>query len=302
MTSREPDTHAPKKQKKDRQLQAYLYILPALLIIVGVIYLGIAYNGAVSMVSWNGLDDNAEFVWFDNYVRVFTDPTFAITLRNIAIFSAITIIIQMVIGLTMAVILSTNIFFRNVYKVVMFLPVVIAPAAYSVAFRTMMRPDGQINEALRALGLDFLTQDWIVNPDIALFSIAAVSMWAWTGFSFILYQAAISQIDMDVIEAAQIDGAGPWRILRSVIVPQVSGTHATLILIGVIGGLKTFEIVYLMTGGGPGRSTEFLTTYIYAQAINYFDAGYAAALSIVLLLISVALTVVQMRVNKIGRS
>src|SRR5690606_36485901 len=142
---------APKQKRRSarNQRSAYLYILPALLVIVGVIYLGIGYNGAVSTLDWNGLGVDAEFIWFENYVNVFTDPTFGVTLRNIAIYAVITVLVQMVIGLTMAVLLSTNIFLRNLYKVILFLPVVIAPAAYAVAFRTMMRPDGQINEALR---------------------------------------------------------------------------------------------------------------------------------------------------------
>lgn len=280
---------------------AYLYILPALIIVVGIIYLGIGYNGFISTQKWNGISPTMTPVGMDNYVRVLQDPVFWQAISHIVIFAAITVFAQMAIGLLMAMLLNTKVWFRNVYKVIMFLPVVIAPAATSVAFREILSPKGEVNGILTALGLDDLTRAWIADPQVALFALAVINIWTWTGFSFILYQAALSQIDSSLIEAAQIDGASTWRTIRSIIIPQLSGTHATLVLIGVIGALKTFDIVYLTTGGGPGRSTEFLTTYIYKQAINQFDAGYAAALSVVLLLLSVALTLVQMRAYKYGK-
>ncbi|WP_051147151.1 carbohydrate ABC transporter permease [Glaciibacter superstes] len=283
------------------QRTAYLYVLPALILVVGIIYAGIGYNGYISTTNWNGIGPDQSFIGFDNYVRVFGDPVFWTAVRNIAVFAAITIVVQMAIGLTMALLLSGNIKLGNVYKVVMFLPVVIAPAATSVAFRQLLTPDGQVNETLRFFGLDVLTHAWTSDPQVALLALAAINVWSWTGFSFILYQAALSQIDGDLIEAAQLDGASLWRTVRSIIIPQLSGTHATLVLIGIIGSLKTFDIVYLTTGGGPGGSTEFLTTYIYKQAINFFDAGYAAALSVVLLVLSVSLTLAQMRATKYGK-
>lgn len=282
--------------------RALLYVLPALLVVVGIVYLGIGYNAYVSTLEWSGIGDDRTPVGLDNYVAAFTDPVFWTSLSHVAIFAVVTIVAQMAIGLTMAILLSGRIFLGGVYKVVMFLPVVLAPAAIAVAFRDILSPGGGVNEVLRAIGLDGLTRAWIAEPETALMAIAVINIWAWTGFSFILYQAALGQIDTDHIEAAQLDGAGRLRTLWSIVVPQLSGTHTTLVLIGVIGALKTFDIVYLTTGGGPGRSTEFLTTYIYKTAIDGFQAGYAAALSILLLVISLVLTLIQMRVNRFGRS
>lgn len=282
-------------------LRALLFVLPALLIVVGIVYAGIGYTGWASTTRWNGIDPNPISVGLGNYTKALQDPVFWEALEHVLIYAGITIVVQTTLGLIIAILVGGGVRFAWAYKVVMFLPVVLAPAAVSSAFRQILTPNGPVNEVLRSIGLDFFARDWLTDPSLALYSIAAINIWQWTGFSFILYQAALAQIDHDIFEAAQIDGAGSLRTVWSIVVPQLKGTHITLALMGVIGALKTFDIVFMTTGGGPGRSTEFLTTYIYKQAIMQFNAGYSAALSILMLLIAVLLTVVQMRVYRFGK-
>ncbi|MGC3953552.1 MAG: sugar ABC transporter permease [Propionicimonas sp.] len=281
-----------------RQYTAYLYLLPALMLIVGITYFGVGYNVWASTLDWNGIDPNPRSVGAGNFAKIALDPIFWSSLSHVAIFGVITVVVQLVIGLALALILSGPIVGRAVYKAIVFIPVVLAPAAISTAFRQFLKPDGQVNAVLDAVGLGALGQAWIADPTWALYALAAVNIFQWTGFSFILYQAALSQIDPSHLEAAQIDGAGTWRTIRHIIVPQLRSTHMTLALTGVIGSLKTFDIVFLITGGGPGRSTEFLTTYIYKQSITQFHVGYGAALSVVLLILALLLTLVQMRLYR----
>lgn len=292
---------SPKAQKKRRPLRhrtAYLYVLPALIVVVGIVYVGIGYNGWVSTLDWNGISPDPEQIGFGNYIEIAADPIFWAAVGHVAIFGVVVIAVQMILGLAMAIILNGPVFGRGVYKVLIFMPVVLAPAAISIAFRQFFGIDGLFNTILRAVGLDALAQPWLANPDTALYALAVINIWQWTGFSFILYQAAMSQLDQHLFEAAQIDGANDARIIRSIVIPQLRGTHLTLILVGVIGALKTFDIVYLTTGGGPGRSTEFLTTYIYKQTVEQFNTGYAAALSMVLLVLALLLTWVQTSANR----
>ncbi|MCA0252850.1 MAG: sugar ABC transporter permease [Actinobacteria bacterium] len=298
MGTTEPVAAARPRRRRRGHYTAYLYLLPALLLIVGITYFGVGYNFWASTLDWNGIDPNPTSIGLGNYVEISQDPIFWTALTNVAVFGVITIVAQMVIGLALALVLSGPIVGRAVYKAIVFIPVVLAPAAISTAFRQFLRPDGQVNAVLDAVGLGFLSQAWIADPTWALYALAAVNIFQWTGFSFILYQAALSQIDSSHLEAAQIDGAGTWRTIRHIIVPQLRSTHITLALTGVIGALKTFDIVFLITGGGPGRSTEFLTTYIYKMSISQFHVGYGAALSVVLLLLALALTLVQMRVYR----
>lgn len=282
-----------------RATTPYFYLLPGLILIVGVVYIGIGYTGWVSTLDWNGISDNPVEVGLGNFQQLVADPIFWSALGHVAVFAVITIFVQMALGLLMAVLLSSSsVRATGIYKVIMFVPVVLAPAVVSTAFRQILSPDGQFNELLRSAGMDVLTQAWIADPAWALYALAFINIWQWTGFSFILYQAAISQLDGNTFEAAQIDGANTRDILGRIVIPQLNGTHATLILVGAIGALKTFDIVYLTTGGGPGRSTEFLTTYIYKQAINQFNAGYSAALSVVLLALSLLFTVAQVRSSR----
>jgi raffinose/stachyose/melibiose transport system permease protein len=184
--------------------------------------------------------------------------------------------------------------------VILFLPVVLAPAAVATAFRDILSPNGQLNSLLATLGLPASSTAWLADPNIALYSLAGINIWQWTGLSFLLYQAAISQLDQHLFEAASIDGAGGFKTFLYVLLPQLKGTHATLALTGCIGALKTFDIVYLTTGGGPGRATEFLTTYIYSQVVQQYHAGYSAALSIVLLILALVLTTIQIRAYRFG--
>jgi raffinose/stachyose/melibiose transport system permease protein len=285
-----------------RALVPWLYILPALILVVGIVYAGIGYTGWASTLDWSGIDDSWERVGLENYQQIAKDPVFWTALRHVAVFGVITIVVQMALGLLMAILLSGDAArAKGVYKIIMFLPVVLAPAAVATAFRSILSPAGQLNGLLSAVLPGQVETAWLANPNLGLYAIAAINIWQWTGFSFLLYQAAISQIDQNLFEAAAIDGAGFFKTLRWVLLPQLSGTHATLALTGCIGALKTFDIVYLTTGGGPGRSTEFLTTYIYKQVIEQYHAGYSAALSVILLVLALALTAVQIRAYRFGR-
>lgn len=298
LSTRTSRRDAPRRRS---QLSAYLYLLPALMIVVGITYFGVFYNAWASTLDWNGVDPAPAQIGFANYLKIAGDSIFWNSLSHIAVFGVITVIVQMVLGLTLALVFSGPIVGRSVYKAIVFIPVVLAPAAISTAFRQFLRPDGQVNGVLHAMGLGAWQHAWIADPKFALFALAGVNIFQWTGFSFILYQAALSQIDQSHLEAAQLDGAGTWQTIRHIVVPQVRPTHLTLALTGVIGSLKTFDIVFLITGGGPGRSTEFLTTYIYKQSVMQFHVGYGAALSIVMLVLALLLTLVQTKIYKLDQ-
>lgn len=285
-----------------RSLVPWLYILPALILVVGVVYVGVGYTGWVATLDWSGIDDSGTPVGLGNFVDIAGDPVFWTALRHVLVFGVLTIVVQMAIGLVVAVLLSGDaVRGKAIYKVVMFLPVVLAPAAVATAFRSILSPNGALNGLLSSVLPGAVTTAWLADPDLVIYALVAINIWQWSGFSFLLYQAAISQIDQNLFEAASIDGAGFFRTFRYILLPQLAGTHATLALTGCIGALKTFDIVYLTTGGGPGRSSEFLTTYIYKQVIDQYHAGYSAALSIVLLVLALALTAVQLRAYRFGR-
>lgn len=272
----------------------YLFLAPALLLVLTVVYYSLGYTAWLSFLDWDGLSPDPRFIGLDNYRRLIADPTVLATLRHTLIFSFV-ILIQMALGLFFAVALHSRIRLAGLYKVILFLPVVMSPAVMAPVFRQIFDADGSLNELLRIVGLGMLAHPWLADPKTSLYVLMAVNVWQWTGFSFILYYAGLTQIDQSTIEAARLDGASNRQVLSLVIVPMLSGTHWTLLILGAIGSLKTFDIVFLITGGGPAQASEFLSTYIYKQAIMQFRVGYAGALSILLLVLALIFTLLQGR-------
>jgi raffinose/stachyose/melibiose transport system permease protein len=185
-----------------------------------------------------------------------------------------------------------------VYKVIVFVPVVLAPAIMAPVFRHMFAPDGELNSLLRDVGLGSLAQPWIGQTSTALPVIMAITIWEWTGVTFVLYYAAMTQIDQSVLEAARVDGAGNIRTLVNIIWPGVRGTTIALAILSAIGAMKTFDVPYLVTIGGPNYATEFLGTYIYRMTIPLDHVGYGAALSIILLVAALAMAIILQAVGR----
>ncbi|MDR4947277.1 carbohydrate ABC transporter permease [Neobacillus cucumis] len=284
---------------KKRNRTNYLYILPAFLLMGVFVYYTIGDTIYTSFFDWNGISPYKTFIGLTNYLNIFKDPIFYISLKNTVIFLFLTIFIQMFLGLLIAVLLNANVKFKGVYKVIFFLPTVLSAAVISQVFRQIYNAsNGELNNFLTSIGLENLAKSWLADPDIALYSIASINIWEFTGFSMIMYFAALTVIDKSLFEAARLDGANFLQIMRSIIFPQLRFTHYSLIILGVIGALKTFDIIYLTTGGGPGRSTEFISTYIFKKAILEFNAGYSSALSVILLLIALVVTVIQLRIYR----
>ena len=210
-----------------------------------------------------------------------------------------TVVIQAGLGLLLAVILKERLRGSSFFKAIFFMPIAMAPVIIAAIFRIIMDPNvGAINEALRFLHLDFLAQSWLGDPHIALYSICAINIFEWMGFSMIIYYAGLMSISDDIYEAAKIDGCGFWNTLFRITIPNLSGTTNTLILLGIVGSLKTFDIVIQTTGGGPGRSTEFLNTYLYKAGVQLFNGGLSAAIGVMVLIIAVMLSLIQLAFNK----
>ena len=265
------------------------WILPATVLVIGLIYFPIGFLGHASTLSWNGfILSTPKPIGGANYTKMLGDPVFWGALQHTVVFYVITFSVQTFIGFTFAALMHSKIRLSNVYKAIIFIPVVLAPATMAPVFRQIFDQFGQFNGLLNTLGLGALTRPWLADPSTAMPVVMFITVWQWTGLTFILYYAAMSQLNPEILEAARVDGASNVRILRSIVFPLCKGTTAALAVLGLIGALKTFDIPYLVTHGGPNHATEFLGTLVYYTMAQGKHFGYAATLAIALLVLAVA--------------
>ena len=285
-----------------QRVTPYLYVLPALLFVGGFLYYGIGFNINISGYEWNGLSANRTPVGLDNYRRLLTDTIFLKAFGNTMLFAVLTIPLQMYLALRLATLLSAPIRFRGFFQAVIILPSITAPAIVAlVARRVFDARAGEMNALLDLVGLDGLQQAWLANPSTVLFALMVAHVWQWTGFGYILYYSALSLVGREVIESATIDGASNRQMFWRIVVPLVKPTHWALAILGVIQTLKLFEIVYLTTRGGPGRASEVVSTFLFKAGLLDLQAGYSAAVAVVVVIVSLALTVAQFAVYNRSR-
>lgn len=278
---------------------AYLYILPMIVLSFVLVYYCIIDTVVVSFTDWDGMTDVFHFVALKNYIKMFKDHVFWTSVVNNLIFFVGTVFIQALLGFVLAVLLKKKLPGSNVFKAIYFMPIAMATSIITAIFRIIMDPtNGALNQFLRAIHLNGFAVNWLGDPKIALVSVIIVNIFQWMGFSMITYYAGLMSLPDDVYEAAKIDGAGFWRTTFSVTLPMLKGTTNVLIILGIVGSLKTFDIVKLLTGGGPGRSTTVMNTYLYEKAFKDFNAGGAASIGVAILIIAIVMSFLQVKFGK----
>jgi raffinose/stachyose/melibiose transport system permease protein len=270
------------------RLNGLPWILPTFIFVAGLIYYSVGYTVYISTLNWDGLSAKAQAVGLGNYTKMVADPVFWGSLQHTAVFWVVTFVAQTVLGFTLAAIMHSRVKFATFHKVIIFIPTVLAPATMAPVFRLFFAEDGMVNDILRGVGLGGLAHAWLADASTALPVIMMITVWQWTGLWFILYYAAMSQIEPELLEAARLDRAGNLRTLWYIVWPSCRGTTVSLAMLSFIGALKTFDVPYLVTTAGPYHSTEFLGTFIYRIGIRQAHIGYAASISIVLLILAIA--------------
>lgn len=280
----------------NRDWEGVLFVLPALVMFAAFVLYPILYILRASLLDWNGLAEGT-FVGLRNYADLFTaDPVFRKTLRNAALWALGTIFPQMLLGFALAVLLNGPIFGRTVYRTIFYLPAIISPVVVGIVWQRIYDPfGGLLADLARRTGWEWVSHPYLADPAIATYSAIAVNVWQWTGFSMLLYLAGLQGQPGEVLEAAEVDGATPFQRVRQVVWPMLRSVHLTLILLGMIGALQTFALVFIMTKGGPNNATQTMPTYIFQQAFQLQSLGYGSAVSVVLLLVALGSSLFQMR-------
>ena len=235
-----------------------------------------------SLYKWNGVSA-AVWVGLDNYINFFSDPVLRSTIGNVLVLIFFFSILPVVIGLVAAaMITAAKRRGMAVFRWIFFLPQVLTSVVVALLFKRMYAPEGPINEALRAVGLDALTRNWLGDFTWALPAVGLIGTWVTFGFCMVLFISGVSSISPDLYEAAKLDGAGPVREFLSVTLPGLRGQIAVALTLTVTGALRTFDLVWITTRGGPGTSTLTPAVALYKAAFVNPNVGQAAAIGVVM--------------------
>ena len=277
----------------------YLFLAPALTLLLVFLVIPIGRGLHLSLYEWKGLLP-PKWVGLDNFAELLQDRYFWLALRNTIVFAVAVTIGTVGIGLVLALALARRVWGHSVFRVMFYLPVMLPTvAAAALWFRILESNAGLLNTLLKAIGLGFLAQPWLGSVDLALPSLIAVTIWLSTGFAMIVLLAAIEGIPQELHDAVSIDGANEWHRLRYLIVPMIWPVLVSICAIELIGALKVFDIVWVMTKGGPASSTSVLGTYLFKLGFQQQQFGYASAVATVMFLMIFVITYIYYLLTRI---
>jgi raffinose/stachyose/melibiose transport system permease protein len=268
-----------------RPAPPWWFVVPALSLFAFVVLVPSARGVYYAFTDWDGLSPDFAFVGLGNFVEMTNDPDAMDAVWHTLVIAVAITVIQNGIGLLLALGVNSAIKSRNVLRVFLFAPAVITPIVTAYLWRNLLGPDGAVNSLLGAVGLDSWRQNWLGDPDLALWSIVAVIVWQFAGYSMVIFLAGLQSVPREIYEAAAIDGAGSVRRFWSVIRPLLAPAFTINLMLSIIGGIKLFDQVYGLTGGGPGHATDTLSTLIYKDAFTLGEFGYSIGLAVVLTVI-----------------
>jgi raffinose/stachyose/melibiose transport system permease protein len=258
----------------------WLFLIPAAAIYIFIVLYPSIQGAALSFTDWNGLDPVKNFIGWDNYVKLFHDPKALASVWHTLVIAVTIMIVQNLVGLLIALGVNSKIKSRNVLRVIFFAPAVITPVATGYLWQNLLGQKGAVNEFLSFFGVPPTT--WLGDQSTAIWAICVVIIWQFAGYSMVIFLANLQGIPQEIIEASMVDGAGPIRRFWSIIRPELAPSITINLMLSIIGGLKIFDQVWVMTGGGPGGSTETMSTFLYKNAFQFGDFAYGIAIAVVL--------------------
>jgi raffinose/stachyose/melibiose transport system permease protein len=276
-----------------------LFIIPGLLIYLVFMAYPFLSTIYLSFTNWNGVAPTKEWVGLSNYTRMFTDGAALKAFINNIVWVIIGTISPVVLGLLEALLVWSSGRGSLVFRTLFFLPFVLPLVVVGIVWQWIYHPlFGVVNKVFDGVGLEGLSRGWLADPHTALYAVLIAAIWGATGFCFLILHAALQNVDVSTVEAAMIDGASWFRRAWSVIIPQIAPQLTMVTAVTLIGGFAVFDIVFVMTGGGPGVASEVLATYTYKSAFQQNEAGYGSALAMLITVLSLVSAVVFVRLRE----
>jgi raffinose/stachyose/melibiose transport system permease protein len=276
---------ATSRAYRRRVAPPWWFALPAILFFAFVVLVPSARGLYYAFTDWDGLDPEFAFIGRRNFTDMLSDADALQAIWHTILIAVAITVIQNGIGLLLALGVNSMIKTRNLLRVLLFAPVVVTPVVTAYLWRNLLSPDGAVNSLLDAIGLSSWQQDWLGDPGLALWMIVVVVVWQFAGYSMVIFLAGLQSIPREIYEAAAIDGTGAFRRFWSIVRPLLAPAITVNLMLSIIGGIKLFDQVYALTGGGPGHATDTISTLIYKQAFTLGEFGYSIALAVVLTII-----------------
>lgn len=292
---------APRARRRGVSLGARAEIAvlvgPALIVFLGFVIFPVVMAAYYGFFSWQGYGPATDFVGFRNYIVILQDPTFQDALRHNGIIVVLSLVLQGPVAILLALLLNRKLKGQSLIRVLIFVPYVISEVVVGTGWSLMLQSNGAVNGMLEKLGLGAFRQDWLSNPDIAIWTLMVIITWKYVGFAVILFLAGLQGIPEELPEAAAIDGATFWQIQRHITLPLLAPTLRIWAFLSIIGALQLFDLVYIIWGQyiASTAGTSTMATYLVANGRNAGNFGYGNAVAVVLFLISLIVALIYQR-------
>jgi len=281
-----PPVDAPRRRRRPWGT-VVAFLSPALVLFALLVLTPIVVAAYSSFFTWNGFGVPTTFVGLDNFRQLLADEVFVGDLQRALLLIVLSLAIQLPVSLALAMLLNQPLRGRRVYRMLFFAPYVLSEVVTAVLFTMIFSPNqGLANHVTRLIGLGDLGATWLADPNTVMYSLFLVISWKYFGFHTILYLAGRQGIPPELHDAAAIDGAGPWQAFRRITLPLLGPTIRISVFVSVLGTIQLFDMVWVLTGGGPIRSSETLAVTMFQEGFKRFHVGYASAISMAIFLIS----------------
>jgi raffinose/stachyose/melibiose transport system permease protein len=275
-----------RQRKRRTRIELAILLGPALVMYLVFVLFPIIQAGHYSLYAWNGITSLDNFVGLANYRAAFRDPAFRGAIEHNGTLVVLSLVIQFPIALGVALLLNQPLRGRSVLRLIFFAPYVLSEAITGVIWLLILQPDGLADHFMRDLGLGGLVQLWLADLDVVLFTMFVVITWKYVGFGIILFLAGLQGVPPELHEAASIDGASAWKTLRHVTLPLLGPTVRIWAFLTVIGSIQLFDLIWIVTDGGPADASNTMATYMVDHGFRRYEFGYGGAVAVILFAIS----------------
>lgn len=282
--------------KRSKNLPLYILVVPALFMVALTIFFPLGFTFFISLFRWRGIGFDMKFTGIKNFITMFSDPRFLNAAENNVIWIVLYLLIPVILGFVLALILNTNLKGLTVFKVIYYLPGVISFVVVGMIFRLIFFGNhGMLNEVLNSLNLSFLTNQWLGSRLLGLPSILIASSWQYIGFCMILFLAGMQTLPKEALEASEIDGAKFYQKVFHVIIPLLKPVNIVVIMVTLINSIRVFDLIYVITYGGPLQATETIGFLMYEKSFRQHMFGEGAAYGVFIFLLTVIPAIIYVR-------